>query len=88
MATYNHLSDGRPDGALLGNDSSDKIGMWGTAPAARRAGAATQAALTLTTVTSSSPFGLVTTTGMTALIAQVEEIRATLVALGFMAGGA
>ena len=35
MADYNYLSDGRPAGTVLGNDSSDPVGFWGHAPAAR-----------------------------------------------------
>lgn len=32
MADYNYLSDGRPDGVVLGNASTDKVGFFGTAP--------------------------------------------------------
>lgn len=32
MADYNALSDGRPDGTILGNSASDKVGFYGTAP--------------------------------------------------------
>jgi hypothetical protein len=87
MATYNHLSDGRPDGAMLGNSATDKVGFFGTTPADQRA-SATQAALTLTTATTSSPAGLVSVSGMQQLILQIEEIRATLAELGIFKGAA
>jgi hypothetical protein len=87
MATYNHVSDGRPDGTLIGNSATDPVGFFGTAPADQRAGA-TQAALTLTTATTSSPAGLVSVSGMQQLILQVEEIRATLAELGIFKGAA
>jgi hypothetical protein len=87
MATYNHLSDGRPDGTLVGNSASDKVGFWGIAPVVQPAGAA-QAALTLTTTTASSPVGLVVASGWVALFALVEEIRASLVDCGIMKGSA
>lgn len=32
MAQYNYLSDGRPDGTMLGNSSTDPVGFWGKAP--------------------------------------------------------
>lgn len=86
MATYNHLSDGRPDGALLGENATDKVGFFGTAPTAQRA-AAIQGALTITTGTSAG-FSFTTTTAFSNFVAQVEEIRATLAALGLMKGAA
>jgi hypothetical protein len=86
MATYNHVSDGRPDGVLIGNAVADAVGFHGTAPTAQRAGAA-QAALTLTTATVGGT-GFTTASGFTALIAQIEEIRAALVAKGLIKGAA
>jgi hypothetical protein len=86
MATYNNLSDGRPDGALLGNDATDKVGFFGTTPVVQRSGS-TQVALTLTTGTSSG-FSFTTTTAFSNFVAQVEEIRATLAALGLFKGAA
>jgi hypothetical protein len=37
MADYNNLSDGNPDGTLIGQDSSDKVGFYGKVPVIRRA---------------------------------------------------
>jgi hypothetical protein len=87
MTTPLHVSDGRPDGLMVGQSATDKVGFFGTTPADQRAGA-TQAALTLTTATTSSPAGLVSVSGMQQLILQVEEIRATLAELGLFKGAA
>ncbi len=84
MPDYNHLSDGRPDGAMLGQAVADPVGFHGTAPTAQRSGSA-QAALTLTTATSGG-FGFSTSAAFVAATAQLEEIRAALVAKGFIKG--
>ena len=84
MPAYNYVSDGRPDGVVIGNSATDKVGFFGTAPADQRSGSS-QAALTLTTA-SVGGYGFVTTTGFSALVAQVEEIRATLAELGIFKG--
>jgi hypothetical protein len=69
MATYNHLSDGRPDGALLGNDASDPVGFHGKVPSVQASFIATVAA----TVS--------TSTAVTA----INSILAILAAKGLMA---
>lgn len=76
MADYNHLSDGRPDGALLGQSASDKIGFYGKAPSAQRAySSAVHATSALAT---STDFGATQ-------LAAVQEIQNTLIALGIWA---
>ena len=87
MATYERLDYGSADGCQIGGAATDKIGFFGTTPAVQRSGSA-QVALTLTTATASGGIGFVTTTGFSALIAQVEEIRATLAAHGIFKGSA
>jgi hypothetical protein len=82
MADYNALSDGRPDGAILGNAASDKVGFFGIAPTTQPTDAA-QAALTATTA---GAIGFNTTAGFLAMVAQLENIRASLVALGLLKG--
>lgn len=32
MADYNHVSDGRPDGTMVGNAAADKVGFYGETP--------------------------------------------------------
>ena len=75
MADYNELSDGRPAGAMLGQDASDKVGFYGTAPVVQRATATTH---TTTNVVTSASFG-------TLQVAQIQEIQNTLIALGIWA---
>lgn len=76
------------NGILIGASSTSKIGFFGlTTPIARRSSGA-MGALANTTVTASSPYGFVNSSVLTSLCAQVEEIRATLVALGLHKGSA
>jgi hypothetical protein len=76
MADYNYLSDGRPDGVVLGNDASDKVGIYGKAPSAQRAySSAVHATSALAT---STAFGATQ-------LAAVQEIQNTLIALGIWA---
>ncbi len=82
-----YVGSGTSGGVCVGRAATDLVGFFGTTPADQRARSA-QAALTLTTTTSSNAYGFVTTTGLTAFIAQVEEIRATLVEHGLMKGSA
>ena len=84
MATYNHLSDGRPDGTMIGNSATDPVGFWGTAPTTQRSGGA-QAALTLITATISG-YGYSTASAFDKSAALINEMRAVLVAAGLMAG--
>lgn len=84
MAEYNYLSDGRPDGAMLGNSADDKVGFYGVTPAIQPTNA-NQAALTLTTATGSG-FGFSTSAAFNAAIAQLENIRASLVTVGILKG--
>jgi hypothetical protein len=84
MATYQHLTDGRPDGALVGAADSDKVGFFGVTPVVRPTNSA-QAALTATTATSGG-FGFATSANFASFIAQLENIRASLVTLGLLKG--
>lgn len=71
---------------VVGESTTDPVGFYGTSGISQRA-SADQAALTAVTGLTAG-VGFTTTTGFSALIAQVEEIRATLVALGLMKGSA
>lgn len=70
----------------LGDAVTDTIGFYGVTGIAQRAGS-TQVALTITTATTAG-FSFTTTTAFSNFVAQVEEIRATLVALGLYKGAA
>jgi hypothetical protein len=80
-----YVGTGNDDGVVLGRSSTDKIGFFGLAtPVVRRSGSS-QSALTLTTATSGG-FGFVSSAAFNSFSAQLEEIRATLVAYGLIAG--
>jgi hypothetical protein len=84
MPTPVYVGSGDPDGEVLGR-SSGKVGFYGLAtPIAQRTGS-TMTALTLTTATSGG-FGFATSAAFNSFSAQLEELRATIVALGLHAG--
>jgi hypothetical protein len=66
--------------------TGSKAGFFGVSATTQPANAA-QAALTLTTSLQSG-FGFTTSAGFNAFIAQLENMRASLVTLGLMKGGA
>lgn len=72
----NYLSDGRPAGAVLGNNATDKIGFYGTTPVVQRT-----AAIATSAVGTASSADVTTT-----LKAAVIDIMNTLEALGLFAG--
>jgi hypothetical protein len=78
------LSDGNPDGTVLGQSGGDLIAFYNAQPVAQRSGAA-QAAVPTTAPTNTSPFGY-SQTQAAAIITLLNEIRATLVGLGLMKG--
>jgi hypothetical protein len=82
---YEQVTYNSPDGAQIGKGSTEKLGFWGATPVVRRSGA-TQAALTVTATTTGGVFGFTSTTQFSALMAQVEELRAALVQYGMLAG--
>lgn len=75
MADYNYLSDGRPAGVTLGNDSTDKVSLYGITPIVQR----TAAVATSDVATASSA------DVTTVLKAAVIDIMNTLKALGIWA---
>lgn len=80
----NTLGGGSP--MQIGSSATDEVGFFGVAPSAQRSGAS-QAALANTTATSGG-FGFATSADFNAFTAQLEEIRATLAALGIFKGAA
>jgi len=81
-----YMGYGNPDGLNVGNAITDKVGFYGVAPIAQRAGA-DQAVFT-TTLTQSTGWGFLTSTAGAAAIALLTEIRAALVAVGLIKGAA
>lgn len=79
------LSNGNTSGSSYGQSAADLISFYGATPVAQRSGVA-QAAVTNTAATSTTPFGYSTSTQANAIVTLVNEMRATLVSLGLMAG--
>jgi hypothetical protein len=78
------LSDGNPDGTVLGQSPSDLISFYNVTPVPQRSGAA-QAAVGTAAPTNSSPYGFNEAQAQ-AIITLLNEIRATLVGAGLMKG--
>jgi len=72
-------------GMVLGLDATEKVAFYGAVPIAQRAGSA-QAAVTTTTATTTSPWGFSTSAQANAIVTLVNELRASLVALGLVKG--
>jgi hypothetical protein len=73
-----YLGSGSPDGTQLGrNTTTDKIGFYGTTPIVQRASSAQASSL------------IAATTSLTAnMAAAIQEIMATMTALGLWKGSA
>jgi hypothetical protein len=78
------LSDGNPDGSVLGQSPSDLISFYNATPAPQRSGAV-QAAVDATAPTNAAPYGF-SQTQAAAILTLLNEIRATLVGIGLMKG--
>lgn len=77
------VSDQGPDGTRMGTTSSDKIGFYGTTPIAQRTSSA-MAAQSFAATTAG--FGFANATAFDNFQSQVQEITATLKALGLHGG--
>jgi len=78
------ISDGNPDGTVLGQSAADLIAFYNATPVSRRSGSA-QAAVATTAPTNTSPYGF-SQAQAAQILALLNEIRATLVGLGLMKG--
>lgn len=76
MADYEQVTYNSPDGAIIGKSASEKIGFYGKVPVAQRA--YSSAVHASSALASSADFGATQ-------LAVVNEIQATLVALGVWA---
>lgn len=85
MAIGRHLSDAQPDGTALGQSSTDKISFYGATPITQRT-SANQATVTTTAATTTTPWGYSTSTQANAIVTLVNELQASLVALGLIKG--
>lgn len=84
----NQVGDNSPDGMNMGLTASEKVAFHGSTPVIQRVGAAGAAVATTGSIaaTSASAHGYTTSAQADAIVTLVNEIRATLVAKGIMAG--
>lgn len=73
------------DGVRLGHSATSKVAFYGATPVVQRSGSS-QAAVSTTASTTSTPYGFSTSTQADAIVTLVNEIRATLVENGMIAG--
>lgn len=85
MGDENQLSDGRPAGTMLGQNSTDKVGFYGTTTAVQPS-SASQAAAAATTTTTATTTAL--QTDLDALRVLTNQLRTELVVLGLIKGAA
>lgn len=87
MANYVQLSNAG-DGVIMGQSSTDLISFHGATPSAQRSGSA-QASVSASVsilVSTGLGYGFSTQAQADSIVTLVNEIRATLVAKGLMAG--
>jgi hypothetical protein len=87
--TYRYLDSGDPDGSILGNSTSAKVGFWNATPSSQRA-ATNQAdpGSAAAVSVSATQYGFGTSTQANSLINFVWQLRQDLVTLGIIKGGA
>ena len=79
MASYEYVGDGRPDGTVIGQDATEKIGFYGTTPIVQRSLAAQATSLV----------GTASSTAITSDVkAAIIEVMNTLATLGLWKGSA
>lgn len=77
------LSDGRPDGQVLGQSSTDLIGLWGQTPC-DQPGAIPSVNTTAATSTTNA-FGFTTSTQADAIVTTINSILTALRECGMIA---
>jgi hypothetical protein len=82
MATYNQLSDGRPDGTIMGQNASDLIGFHGKAPSDQYAFVADAS---INALISGSVVGFTTSASLSNVVTKLNQVIALLVEKGLMA---
>lgn len=82
MATYNHLSDGRPDGTVIGNSASDLVSFHNATPVDQAAFIAT---LSINALSVSGVIGFTTSASFSTAITAINSILTLLSEKGLMA---
>ncbi len=84
--TYRYLDDGAPDGTILGQTITSKVGFWATVTT--QPTATQQAAVISTAAISSSAtaYAYITSTQADGIVRLVNQLRNDLVSLGLIKG--
>lgn len=84
-----HLSDGNPDGTILGQSSSDLVAFYGGTPTSQRSSAAFSETHSIYAHTGLSLVAALSeSVRFDMVVSQLQEIRSILVDLGLHKGGA
>lgn len=81
--TYRYLDDGAPDGTILGQLSTSKIGLWGAVPQAQPSAVTT--VTTTAAVSHSSNWGYSTSVQADAIITAVNTLISRIQTVGLTA---
>lgn len=81
--TYQYLDSTQADGTILGRTSASLVGLWGATPSAQVA--FTNAAVATTVASSTQTAFTLTSAQCAAIIALVNEMRASMVSIGLKA---
>jgi hypothetical protein len=82
MATILELTDGRPDGAHVGQNASDKVAMHGATPSVQSTFVAQQSIAALSV---SGVVGFTSSTSLSSAMEKINAILTCLIAKGLMA---
>ncbi len=77
-----YIGTGQPDGLIICSASSEKLGFFGTTPAAQQALTVTTLATTVSISTTTTKWGFSTSTQANQLVVAVDEILQLLANLG------
>ena len=81
--TYRYLDDGAPDGTVLGQATTSKIGLWGTVPQVQLSAVTT--VTTTAAVSHSSGWGYSTSVQADAIITAVNSLISRVQSVGMTA---
>ena len=85
MANYQIVTDGRPDGALIGLTSSEKIAFYGGTPATRPSAPTAVATTVSVSSVSTSTWAYSTSTQANAIVTAVNTLIGIVTTLGLAA---
>lgn len=81
MANYQYPLDGRPDGAVIGQATSEKLAFFGGTPTTRPTGA-TAVETTVAISTTTTKWGYSTSTQANAIVTAVNALIGVVTSLG------